>query len=570
MFKVVRVNTNTAAISSEDFKEEYKTLGNRGLIARVMTDEVDPQCDPLGPDNKLIICSGILAGTSVTTAHRTSVGGKSPLTGGIKEANAGGNVGSLLAQHAIKMIIFEDQPDGDTWRILKINADGQPELMDASEYVGMNTYAFVEKMHDTFGDKIGVMAIGTAGEQLCKVSTVQVTDFTTKHPARVAARGGLGAVLGSKKIKAVVVEKPAVSFKFPYADKEIFDRGNKSFVNTFLADGPHKGLSAVGTVVLVDLTAATGMLPVKNFSAAAYEPEKLAKLNPQAWMAKVAENGGKTGVPCQPGCLVKCSNVYNNSKGEFITSGIEYETYALAGPNCDITNIDFIAQLDRICDDFGVDTIEAGCALGILMDEGKLTWGDAEAALDVLQQMSEGKTELGKLMAQGADYLGKAIGAKRIPTAKKQALAAYDPRNLKGAGVTYATSPMGADHTAGLTFMPGIDHTAKEGKVQLSLEAQIRMAAADNFMCSFAFDNGLMDPTIYPDIMQGAFGIEWNMEKMMALGRNTLKLEWAWNRAAGLQPEDDRLPQFFYDETSPMTNSKYDIAPEELQTIFTL
>ena len=567
MFKVYRVNTKNKSVQCENFKEEYKTFGNRGLIARVMTEEVNPMCDPMGPDNKLIICTGILAGTPVTTAHRLSIGGKSPLTGGIKESNVGGNVASLLSQQGIKMIIFEDKPDDDRWYIFKINKNGSAELVIADEYAGLNNYKLVEMIHDKYGKDVGVLSIGVAGERGYKNSSMQATDAITGHPVRAAARGGLGAVAGSKRIKAIIVEKPLKKFEFPYVNKQIFDEGNKKFVSTFLElDGGLKILHEAGTVGLItDATLLTGMAPVKNFSAEYFSPDKQAKANVKAWLSTVEANGGKHGIPCQPGCLIRCSNVYNNSKGEFITSGLEYETYMLCGPNCDIASIDFVAEVDRICDDFGVDTIEIGCTLGVLMDCGKIPWGDEKAALDVLNQMMEGKTELGKLMGKGTERLGKAIGAKRIPSVKGQSMAAYDPRNIKGAGVTYATSPMGADHTAGLTFIPGIDHLDKNGKVALSKSEQNFMATADNFMCFFAFANGTFDPSVYPMIMKGALGVDYDLNMVLGIGALTVEMERKWNKAAGFTKEDDRLPEFFYSDPSPATSSVFDITPEEMQ-----
>ena len=567
MFKVYRVNTKNKSVQCENFKEEYKTFGNRGLIARVMTEEVNPMCDPMGPDNKLIISTGILAGTPVTTAHRLSVGGKSPLTGGIKESNVGGNVASLLSQQGIKMIIFEDMPDDDRWYIFKINKNGSAELVIADEYAGLNNYKLVEIIHDKYGKDVGVLSIGVAGERGYKNSSMQATDAITGHPVRAAARGGLGAVAGSKRIKAIIVEKPLKKFEFPYVNKQIFDEGNKKFVSTFLElDGGLKILHEAGTVGLIaDATLQTGIAPVKNYSGVYLSPEKQEMTNGKAWLSAVEANGGKHGLPCQPGCLIRCSNVYNNSKGEFITSGLEYETYIICGPNCNIANIDFVAEVDRICDDFGVDTIEIGCTLGVLMDKGIITWGDEQAALDALKQMIEGKTELGRLMGEGTERLGKVIGAKRIPTVKGQSMAAYDPRNLKGVGVTYATSPMGADHTAGITFVPGIDHTDKNGKVALSKSEQNFIAAADNFMCFFAFANGTFDQSIYPQMMKGALGVEYDLNKVLEIGTLTLKMEREWNLAAGFTKEDDHLPDFFYNDVSTATESVFDITPEEMQ-----
>lgn len=561
MFKVYRVNAKTAAVSCEDFKEEYHAFGNRGLVAKVMADEVNPHCDPLGPKNKLIICTGMLAGSALTAANRLSVGGKSPLTGGIKESNVGGNVGFLLAGHGIKMLIIEDLPADDKWHLVKVNKEGGVELIAADDYVGLNNYALVEKLQERYGKDIGVLSIGVAGERGYKNSSLQATDFTTRHPSRAAGRGGLGAVAGSKKIKALVVEKPAERFKFPYVDKELFDQANKKYLEALKApECPANGLRFGGTAALVDVTAAMGILPEHNFRGDLFPADKLEKISSKVWLEKVSANGGKQGVACQPGCLVQCSNVYHNSNGEVVTSGLEYETYALCGPNCDIANVDLIAEIDRICDDFGVDTMEVGCSLAILMEAGKIPWGDEDAVRDVLGQMVAGETELGRLMGEGTARLGKAIGAKRIPAVKGQSMSGYDPKNLKGIGVTYATSPMGADHTAGNTLGPGMDHKDKNGQVARSQGSQLFCAAGDNLMCQFAFISA-GDPAVFAEMLTGALGGEWDMGKLLELGKKTITLERAWNMAAGFTEEDDRLPEFFYEEN-------YDITPQEMQDVF--
>ncbi|MGB9860063.1 MAG: aldehyde ferredoxin oxidoreductase C-terminal domain-containing protein [Moorellaceae bacterium] len=560
MFKVFRINARTRAISCEELKEEYRTFGNRGLVAKVMTDEVNPQCDPLGPENKLIICTGLLAGTTLTTANRVSVGGKSPLTGGIKESNVGGNVGYLLAGHGIKMIIVEDMPEDGQWHIIKINEEGQVELLPADDYVGLNNYTLVQKLRERYGEDIGVLSIGVAGERGYRISSLQATDYATKHPSRAAGRGGMGAVAGSKKIKALVVQKPRERVRFPYVNKALFDEANKRYVESLKSpESPANGLHFGGTVALVDLTAQLGILPVRNFSGHLFAADKLEKVNSKRWLERVSANGSKQGLPCQPGCLIQCSNVYRGSGGEVITAALEYETYALCGPNCDIADIDLIAEIDRMCDDFGVDTMEVGCSIAVLMEAGIIPWGDEEAVREVLRQMTEGKTELGKLMGEGTARLGKAIGAKRVPAVKGQAMAAYDPKNLKGIGVTYATSPMGADHTAGNTLGPG-DHKDKTGQVERSREAQILMAVCDNLMCLFGFTSA-SDPVIFAEMLQGALGGDWDKEKLLELGKKTIKMERAWNRAAGFTEADDRLPEFFYEE-------QYDITPEEMQEVF--
>ncbi|MDW7675522.1 MAG: aldehyde ferredoxin oxidoreductase C-terminal domain-containing protein, partial [Bacillota bacterium] len=256
-----------------------------------------------------------------------------------------------------------------------------------------------------------------------------------------------------------------------------------------------------------------------------------------------------------------------NNKGEYVTSALEYETIVLCGPNCDIDDLDTIALMDRLCDDLGVDTIETGATIAVCMDGGKIPWGDANGALGLIEEMMKG-TDFGKLMGQGTKAVGEALGVKRIPCVKGQAMPAYDPRNLKGIGITYATSPMGADHTAGVTLMPGLVHKSKVGQVSLSQTMQTLSAVCDNNICFFAYSGILADNSILPDLIAGVYGGEWNLGKAMDIGVQTIMLEKTFNNKAGFTEKDDVLPEFLYKDFSPATGVEYDITPEEMAGVF--
>ncbi|OGO36982.1 MAG: hypothetical protein A2147_10665, partial [Chloroflexi bacterium RBG_16_57_8] len=538
MSKILRVNTTKGTIKAEESKKAYQYFGGRGLIAKMMTEEVDPKCDPLGPDNKLIVATGIFAGTGLSTSYRFSVGAKSPLTGGIKEANTGGTAAHLMAGHGIKAIVLEGAPSGDKWSMLKIDASGKPELVSADGYAGLNNYALVEKLKAKFGKGVGVISIGSAGERGYKNSTVQVTDFTSGHPSRAAARGGMGAVMGSKKIKAIVIEPPATRQAFAFVDKAKFDAANKKLVDATLAEGSFaRGFTNIGTISTVDMSGYNGMLPVRNFSGQYFGHERVQKINGAAFLAKLKESGGKNGVPCQPGCIVRCSNVYHDKNGQYITSGLEYETLGLLGPNCDIDDMDWVAQADRVCDDLGVDTIETGASIAVCMDAGKIPWGDKKAAMGLLKEMVDG-TEFGNLMGQGTAAVGKKLKVARVPVAKGQAMPAYDPRNAQAMGVTYATSAMGADHTAGTAMMPFADMMGKPMRSGMSGRIQMGQAFTDCMMCNFQFMITNSDPTMLPALLNGALGGDWNADKIAQMGRDIVKMEQDFNKAAGFTKKD--------------------------------
>jgi aldehyde:ferredoxin oxidoreductase len=474
---------------------------------------------------------------------------------------------SYLAQHDIKMIIFESLPADDKWYYLIVRKDSKLELMAADVYKDMSTYTFVETMNVLYGKDIAVAVIGVAGTRKNKIASVMVTDFATGHPCRAAGRGGMGAVMGSKKIKAIVIEKADARPTIEYADKEKFNIAMKKYAQAAVDFPPSQALHAVGTHIAIELTAPVNVDPVNNFSGAMISSDNMDKFNGKAFVDNVMKNGGKVGLACQPGCVVKCSNYCNNSKGEYLTGGLEYETTVLCGPNCDSYDLDYIAQVDRICDEYGVDALEIGCSLAICMEEGKIAWGDQKAALNLLSEMVEGKTEMGKLLANGAAALGQAINAKRIPVVKKQSLAAYDPRGLKGIGVTFAASPMGADHTYGNPVGLPVDGTRKEGNLELSRNVQIGAAFSDNLGCDFGIRCGAQDPEIFPNIFAGRFGGEWNMDKIMGIAVETIRMELAFNKAAGFTDADDKLPSFFADEETA-NGYKWDFTPEEISKVY--
>lgn len=565
MWSKLVIDMKAVTVQKEPLESELRELGGRALIAQYMIKNVPPQCDPLGSENQLLICTSVFAGTKLTTAHRLSVGGKSPLTGGIKESNSGGYAAALLAEQGIKLIVVKGLPENNHLRLLHIDSKGIATLEDASIYEGVNNYEFVEKMHKRFGDKLATISIGTAGERLYKNSSIQISEFGLGHPSRAAARGGLAAVMGSKQLKAIVIEKPNVKYAIEYADEtkanEICLKLNKMVAAGAKNDPFHN----IGTIATIESTGATGILPVDNFSGKLFP--QYTELGANKFMTNLASRGGRNKCSCQPGCVVQCSNIYNDKDGNYLTSGFEYETLALFGPNCHISDLDVVAKMDRICDDFGVDTMETANSIAICMEAGKIKWGDSEAALALLQEMIDG-TEFGNLLGQGCEAVGKSLGCKRIPVVKHQSLAGYDPRNTKGTGITYATSPMGADHTAGLTMGRAFDDSGRAAQAYASNKLQVAMCFADSMVCIFAFAHMVPGLSMLGELMSALYGGEVDPARVPQMGVKTLLTERAYNKMAGMTVKDDRLPEFFYNERSAATGSKFDIDDAELEAIF--
>jgi aldehyde:ferredoxin oxidoreductase len=366
-------------------------------------------------------------------------------------------------------------------------------------------------------------------------------------------------------VKAIVI-KAVGKVDWAYADKERFAAANKGFVKAILAHPfSGQGLPALGTALLINVTNEIGILPTHNFRRGRFEHaeevsgERIAELQ--------AQRGGKMSHICHSGCVIRCSQVYNDQNGDYLTSGFEYETIGLFGPNCGIRDIDVIARLDRLCDDLGVDTMDTGCALALCMEAGLLEFGDAEEALRLAREMVEGTT-LGRVLGNGTEATGRHLGVKRIPTVKGQAMAAYDPRGLKGTGVTYATSPMGADHTAGNSIGDhSLSGSRKDGQVELSRNLQIAMAVFDSLgLCIFS---GICceDPEALGhlvDMAAGKFGGPWDVDRLMGIGVQSLILEKQFNTTAGFTGKDDRLPEFMYTEVLESVDSSFDISDEEL------
>jgi len=555
MLKSLNVNLSKNQFTESEFDVNVK-LGNRGLVAKIMTDQVPPRCDALGKDNKLILATGIFAGYGFPTGNRLSFGAKSPLTGGIKEANVGGTLCTYLIGHGIKQIVIEDI--ATKWSILVIKEDGSYSLEDATSYVGKNTYETTELLYQQYGKKISAALIGPVGEQLHTAASIQVIDAATGHPGRAAARGGLGAVMGSKKIKAIVVMQASDKFKMPVKDPEKLKTARAALYKVSETGGA--ALKTGGTNVVVDGAINLNFIPVRNFSGDAFTEEETKIFGTAAYVERANQFNGKQGVACQPGCPIQCSNIINDSNGNMITTGLEYETYALGGSNLSIFDIEFTAKFDRLCDEIGIDTIEAGNAIAIAMDAGEIPWGNQEKALELLS--SAGTSLIGKAIADGAAATGCFLNHSRVPVSKNQAFPAYDPRSVKGLGVTYATATMGADHTAGHTLSAGINPMQKEMQVGTSQKMQVVGAITDNVCCLFGA--GAIFAPEGVAFAQAVFGEDINPAFLQSAGVSTIMMERNYNTQAGVLKSQDVLPEFFRTEKTKKTQTLFDVPQEEM------
>ena len=569
MQKILRINMNTGSVVLEDLTENYTLLGGRGLVAKVLTDEaVNPTCDPLGKENKLVFALGLFAGTGFPTGDHISVGAKSPLTGGIKTVESGGTIGTRLVEHGIKLVIVEGTPKDETMAILCIPAKGEPFLKKADDCANMGAYAVVKKLKKDYSDQVAIACIGPGGERKYPNATIQVTDLATGKPSRTLARGGIGAVMGSKGLKAIVVEEAEEKSKIEYADKDRFTNAKNAFLSAIERnDVTSRLMNKFGTMMEMAVVSKTGGLPYKNFSGGLCPI--LDDIGANRFHQNINRRDGKAGLACQVDCPVKCSNVYNDKDGNYLTSGFDYETVAMLGANCNISDLDTIARIDRLCNDFGMDAIELGATIGVCMEAGKLEWGDGKQAMALVNEIVE-STDLGSILARGTKATGEHFGVKRIPVVKGQSLTGYEPRNTKGTGVGFATSPLGPDRAIGITSGAAGD-VSKIARVPMSQKVQIIYAAINNFMCHFAafpMASTHKHAIAYvAEALNGRYDAGWTIERVVGIGMETIKLEKAFNRTAGFSAKDDRLPQFFYDEPSMMTGAKFDLTDEELAQV---
>ncbi|MBU0465257.1 MAG: aldehyde ferredoxin oxidoreductase [Proteobacteria bacterium] len=567
--KFIKINMTEKSITVNEVPQQYLGLGGRGLTSTMINAEVPPTCDPLGPDNKLIIAPGVLSGTSLVSTSRVSIGAKSPLTGTIKESNAGGTTGAALGHLGITAIVIEGKAGNDELFILKIDGQGTASLIPATEYKGMRTYSLTKTLLKTYGEKNSVLVIGPAGEYQLTSASIQASDVDGR-PCRAAGRGGMGAVMGAKGLKAIVINQEGKDTD-AIADPQAFKEAAKAFAQAVKAH-PMTGqlLPALGTAGLVAPVNSMGAFPSLNATKGVMEGWE--KISGEALAKLIESRGGKTTHLGCSQCIVRCSNEFVDKKGAFVTSSLEYETIWAMGGMTGIDDLDIIARLDRLCDDIGVDTMNIGVGIGVAMDAGKINFGDGEAAIDMVEQIGRG-TEFGKILGNGPDAVGKHLNHKRVPTVKGQSIAAYDPRAMQGNAVTYATSPMGADHTAGNVlgeYMTGaLDPLKPEGQVEASRNTQIAMAAVDCTGLCLLASFALTTPEgggAFLNVMNAKFGTQLGPDDIPALGIRVLKEELDFNRKAGLTNKDDRLPEFFYKEPLPPHNKVVLISNEEMDT----
>ncbi len=577
MAKILRVNMTDRTVEYQEVPEEYRTLAGRGFTSTLVYNEVPPNAHPLGPNNKVVLSPGIVTGTAAPTSSRISVGAKSPLTGGIKESNAGSPFPYDLARMGIRAIVVEGQAKDGFW-VLKVDMEGAT-FEPADEFVGKGLYKIAPKLFAKYGKKASFMTIGVAGEHKMAMAGVCFND-SAGRPSRYSGRGGLGAVIGSKGLKAIVLD-PKGGPGVEIANKELFDVGRKKMRDALMEHAitkPKGALNSYGTAVLINIMNEAGGLPTRNFSSGTFEGA--AKISGEALFEGNRQRTGNElyNHACSPGCIIQCSNTWHNEDGTEMVSCQEYESIWAFGANCGIDSLDATGELIWLCNDIGLDTIEAGNAVAVAMEAGLLEFGDAEAAIKLLKRVRKG-TAVGHIVGNGAESVGRAYGVVRVPTVKGQAMPAYSPRTVKGIGATYATSTMGADHTAGYTIAPEIlgvsgklDAMDPGGKGELSRNFQAATAFIDSsghcLFIAFAILDIASGFQGMIDECNGVLGTNWTADDITEYGKDILRKERAFNEKAGFTKAHDRLPEFMKYEPLPPHNTVYDVPDEVLDSVY--
>jgi aldehyde:ferredoxin oxidoreductase len=506
---------------------------------------------------------------------RISVGCKSPLTGGIKEANAGGQASQMLGRLGYAAIVLEGQPKENNLYKIFINKDGV-DIKEDNSLCMLGNYDTVDKVKAEYGEKISCVSIGQAGEMKMSGASVAFTDMELR-PTRHAGRGGVGAVMGSKGVKIIVIDDAGMKARSPQ-DPDKFRDANKAFVAGLRKHAvTGEALPAYGTNVLTNIINEAGAYPTKNFQSGQFDGASKISGETQAETENARGGEGSATHGCHRGCVIRCSGTFYDKNGNFLTKQPEYETVWAHGANCGIDDLDAIAQIDRLDDDFGLDTIEMGATIAVAMEAGVAEFGDAEAAINMVKEVGKG-SHLGRILGNGAAVTGKVFGVERVPVVKGQAMPAYDPRSVQGIGVTYATTTMGADHTAGYAVTANIlgiggtvDPLKPEGQIELSRNLQIATAAIDSTgMCVFiAFAILDQEDTFQAllDLINSFAGAKLTADDVNALGMKILKLERGFNAAAGLTNKDDRLPDYFKKEQLSPHNVTFAVTDEELDQV---
>lgn len=553
--KVLRVNLSTGKVSTEDLNMEIakKYLGGRGLGSKMLFDEVDPKVDALSSENKLIVITGPLTGTAVPTGGRYMVVTKSPLTGAIACSNSGGHWGPEFKNCGYDALIVEGKADKPVYLSI---VGKQVEIKDAAHVWGKLVEESTDILMQEAPEKSRVLAIGPAGEKLSRLAAV------INDKDRAAGRSGVGAVMGSKNLKAIVVKGDT---KVQVTDAAKLKDINSQCLKMLKENGvTGQGLPAYGTAILVNIVNEAGVHPTNNWQLSQFDKDKADKISGES----MAEDYLIKKNPCYR-CPIACGRWVKMEGKPQGVGGPEYEPIWGFGADCGIDNMAAIIEANFWCNQYGLDAISTSSTIAAAMelyqkgyikeadleDGPALEWGNAPAIIEWTKRMGDRQGILGEKLSEGSYRLCASYGVPELSmSVKKQELPAYDPRGIQGIGLQYATSNRGGCHVRGYLISPEIlgipeqlDRFATEGKAQWTKIFQDLTAVIDALgMCLFtSFALGAQE---YAELYNAAAGTEHTVESILEAGERIYNIERLFNVRAGIDGSQDTLPQRLLEE----------------------
>ena len=554
--KIARINLSTGEIKIEplDLELAHKFIGGRGLGTKMLYDEGVATVDPLSPENKLIYITGPMTGAAAPSTGRYMVVTKSPLTGMIACSNSGGIWGAKLKYAGWDAIIVEGE--APEWTYISID-DDKIELHNADDLLGMKSELIDDTLKERHGKDFSVLNIGPAGEKKVLLAAIM------NDKDRAAGRSGVGAVMGSKKLKAIVVRATRKNLD-NIADIDALKEATKNAMEIIKANPvTGSGLRQLGTAVLVNIVNNIGAFPTNNWqgSYAEYGDEISGETLADTYLVKAGA--------CYR-CPIACARVIK--VGDKVVGGPEYEPLWAYGGNCGNNDLNTIDICNMLCNEYGLDAISTPCTIAAAMelyqrgyikeeecDGVPLEWGSKEALIEWTKRMGDPESELAWLMSSGSARLCEHYGHPEISmSVKKQEMPAYDARAIQGIGITYATSNRGGCHVRGYMISPEVlglpeqlDRTVTTDKAFWAKTFQDLTAVIDS-MGHCLFTSFAMGAPEYMALLNAATGTNWTVEEVLNIGDRIYNIERMFNKAAGMKPEDDRLPKRLLQE--PITN----------------
>ena len=550
--KIARINLTTGDISVEplDMELAHKFIGGRGLGTKMLYDAGVATVDPLSPENQLIYITGPMTGAAAPSTGRYMVVTKSPLTGMIACSNSGGIWGAKLKYAGWDAIIVEGE--APEWAYIVID-DDKIEIRDASDLVGMKSELIDDTLKERHGQDFSVLNIGPAGEKKVLLAAIM------NDKDRAAGRSGVGAVMGSKKLKAIVVRATRKNLD-NIADIDALNEATKRAMEV-IRENPvtGSGLRQLGTAVLVNIVNNIGAFPTNNWqgSYAEYGDDISGETLADTYLVKAGA--------CYR-CPIACARVIK--VGDKVVGGPEYEPLWAYGGNCGNNDLNTIDICNMLCNEYGLDAISTPCTIAAAMelyqrgyiteeecDGYPLEWGNTESLIEWTKRMGDPESELAWLMSSGSARLCEHYGHPEISmSVKKQEMPAYDARAIQGIGITYATSNRGGCHVRGYMISPEVlglpeqlDRTVTTDKAAWAKTFQDLTAVIDS-MGHCLFTSFAMGAPEYTDLLNAATGTTWTVEEVLNIGDRIYNIERMFNKAAGMKPEDDRLPKRLLEE----------------------